>query len=383
MAIRRSCCAIRPSARRRSRLHTPGYIWIVSRDGGAARRLVTGYDLASGPHFSPDGSMIAFTANYDGNADVYVVRRAAANRVGSPIMAATPRWAGLPTVRACSSSRIATATPIPIISTRFRFAATPSRPSFRSRWRSTARYSPDGTHLAYVPSFQWEPFWKGYRGGQTTPIWIANLADSSVVNVPRQDSNDNDPMWVGDTRLLPLRSRRTGNALLVRYAHRRGNARAPALGLRHHLGIGRRGCHRLRAVRHLPSLRHCVAFDPNDPRHDGRRSRAGSAALAEGRRSNSRMRTSRPAACARSSKRTARSSPCRRSTATFATLPTLPGTANRDPAWSPDGRWIAYFSDASGEYTLRLKDQKGLQPPPSYRSRTVAVVLLRADVVAG
>ena len=47
-------------------------------------------------------------------------------------------------------------------------------------------------------------------------------------------------------------------------------------------------------------------------------------------------------------------------------LTQTPGAAERDPAWSPDGRWIAYFSDASGEYTLRLKDQKGRDP-----SRTI------------
>ena len=37
-------------------------------------------------------------------------------------------------------------------------------------------YSPDGTHIAYSPFFQWEPEWKHYRGGQTTPIWIADLS---------------------------------------------------------------------------------------------------------------------------------------------------------------------------------------------------------------
>ena len=59
-------------------------------------------------------------------------------------------------------------------------------------------YSPDGSHLAYVPLFQWQQAWKRYRGGQTKKIWLANLADSSVTPVPRDNSNDFNPMWVGD-----------------------------------------------------------------------------------------------------------------------------------------------------------------------------------------
>ena len=50
-----------------------GQIWIAPRDGGQAHRLVTGSDRLTGPIFSPDGTMVAYTGNYDGNDDVYVV----------------------------------------------------------------------------------------------------------------------------------------------------------------------------------------------------------------------------------------------------------------------------------------------------------------------
>src|SRR6185369_439869 len=50
-----------------------GDIWVVSRDGGEARRLTAGIGSASDPHFSPDGTMIAYDARVDGNLDVYVM----------------------------------------------------------------------------------------------------------------------------------------------------------------------------------------------------------------------------------------------------------------------------------------------------------------------
>ena len=48
-------------------------LWIASRDGGEARHLTSGVGIEALPYFSPDGSMIAFTGEYDGNRDVYVV----------------------------------------------------------------------------------------------------------------------------------------------------------------------------------------------------------------------------------------------------------------------------------------------------------------------
>src|SRR5207248_10471455 len=63
---------------------------------------------------------------------------------------------------------------------------------------SQGAYSPDGARLAYVPG-QLQSAWKRYRGGQTTAVWIAELATSRILaRIPRHNSNDFDPMWVGD-----------------------------------------------------------------------------------------------------------------------------------------------------------------------------------------
>ncbi len=76
-------------------------------------------------------------------------------------------------------------------------------------------FSPDGKRIAYNPVFQWEPDWRGYQGGQTTRIWIARLADSSVTKIPRGNSNDSDPMWLGGH--VYFLSDRNGAATLFDY----------------------------------------------------------------------------------------------------------------------------------------------------------------------
>ncbi len=59
-----------------------GDLWIVPRDGGDARRLTSGLGIETDPLFSPDGTQVAFTGEYDGNEDVYVVPPPAACRSG-------------------------------------------------------------------------------------------------------------------------------------------------------------------------------------------------------------------------------------------------------------------------------------------------------------
>ncbi len=339
-----------------------GYIWIVGRHGGRARRLVTGYDLASGPYFSPSGSLVAFTANYDGNTDVYVV----------PSDGGQPRrltyhggdiavgWTPDGTRVLFRSHRAAYSDPNQLYAIALSGSAMPTQ--LPLSMAEEGSYSPDGSHIAYVPNFQWEPYWKGYRGGQTTPVWIANLADSSVVKVPHPGSNDGDPMWIGDK--VYFVSDRDGPATLFAYDVS------------------------TRAVTRLLSP---AGFDITS-------ASAGAGAIVYAKFDSLHVydvasRTDEPVPVTIGDELeqvrphwqkvgdqilNAGISPTGvraifEAHGQIFSVPTqygdvrnltgVPGTANRDPAWSPNGRWIAYFCDASGEYRLCLKDQKGLQPP--------------------
>ena len=79
---------------------------------------------------------------------------------------------------------------------------------------SSGAFSPDGAHIAYTPKFQWQAAWKRYRGGQTMAIWIARLSDSHVDKIPRNNSNDFNPMWV-DKRIYFLSDRNGPVSLFV------------------------------------------------------------------------------------------------------------------------------------------------------------------------
>ena len=82
-------------------------LWVAGRDGAAVRRLTSHPGVESGPRFSPDGALVAFTGRYEGNTDVYVVPaaggRAAGGSPGTP--ASDTPSASRPTARPCSSPR--------------------------------------------------------------------------------------------------------------------------------------------------------------------------------------------------------------------------------------------------------------------------------------
>ena len=338
-----------------------GDIWIVSRRGGEARRLVTGYHLANLPLFSPDGSQIAFTANYDGNVDVYVV----SSNGGDPRRLTFHPGADVAVGWTPDGKRVLFRSSRASYSDPDQLYTVPASGGFPTElpltMAETGSYSPDGTHLAYVPNFQWEPFWKGYRGGQTTYVLIANLADSSTVAVPRDGSNDNLPMWVGE-RVYFL-SDRDGPITLFAYDTRTRKVEKLIKNDGFDITSASAGPDAIAysqfGVLHL----YDIASGRSEPVHV-----TVAADLAAVRPHWEHVGTAiENAAISPNGVRAVfeahgdiLSVPVEQGD--IRNLTKTPGIEERDPAWSPDGKWIAYFSDASGEYALHIRDQRGLEP---------------------
>ena len=171
-------------------------LWIAGREGGEAKRLTTGVGTETDPRFSPDGTTVAFTGEYDGNVDVYVVsaaggvpRRLTYHPGQDVALGWTPDGKQV-LFRSSRSSHSGFG----------RLFTMPLEGGFPSElplpMGEEASFSADGSRLAYAPLGRAFQVWKRYRGGRTTPVWIATLADSRVEKIPRNNSNDFNPMWV-------------------------------------------------------------------------------------------------------------------------------------------------------------------------------------------
>ncbi|MCU1289731.1 MAG: peptidase, partial [Acidobacteria bacterium] len=339
-----------------------GDLWKVGRDGGDAVRMTSGVGTESSPFFSPDGNWIAFSGEYDGNVDAYVIPSAGGEprrityhpgaetvigwtRDGNSVLFLSSRGTGMPMpemyAMPISGEGLPAELPFPMAG-------------------GGASFSPDGSRIAYMPLAPSFAQWKMYRGGRTTKIWIGNLADSSVEEITRRNSNDFTPMWIGDKiyflsdrsgRNVTLYSFDTKTKKIAQEIENNGldlktasagpdgivyeqfgsiNIYNPSSGKTGKVGINLNG--------DLPQIR---------PRFEKVAQRVQSVALSPtGARAVFEARgeiLSVPA-----EKGNARN------------LTNTPGVAERDPNWSPDGKWIAYFSDESGEYALHLRDQTGM-----------------------
>lgn len=350
-----------------------GDLWIVDRDGGRARRLTTGVGVESDPFFSPDGSQIAFTGEYDGNTDVFVLPSGGGvpRRITyHPAVDEAVGWTRDGGSVLFRSNRESTSGYMRLFTVTLE-PALPEALPLPLAYEGT--FSPDGAHLAYQPITQWQPDWKRYQGGQTGRIWIADLADSSVERVPRENSNDVRPMWLGDT--VYFVSDRAGARTIFAYDTASKEVRQvlqndgldvksasagpdalvyeqfgsiwildPASGEAKHVPIDVESD--FLAVR--PRYVEVSEYIQN-----GAVSPSGVRAVFEARGEILTV-------------------PAEKGDPRNLTQST--GVMERDPAWSPDGKWIAYFSDESGEYALHLADQKGqgevkkidLGTPPSF-----------------
>ena len=222
------------------------------------------------------------------------------------------------------------------------------------------RYSPDGTHLAYVPHPNWQAAWKRYHGGQTTPIWIADLKDSSIVKIPRDNSNDDHPMWVGDT--IYFLSDRNGPVSLFAYDTKTKQV-SEAL---HSDGLDFKTASAGPDAIVIEQFGAIKLFDLNT--HQATNVKIHVAGDLEAVRPH--FAKVEPKRILNFSLSPTGARAVFEAWGEIFTVPTdkgdirditrSPAVADRDPSWSPDGKSIAYFSDESGEYELAIRDQNGL-----------------------
>ena len=335
-----------------------GELWEVPRAGGAAHVLASGMDMLTMPFFSPDGSMIAFTGTYDGNTDVYVVSATGGvpkRLTYYPGPDVAVGWTPDGRSVLFRSHRYSYSDPDQLYTVPISGGFPQELPLPMAEEGSFSR---GGRHLAYVPEFQWEAFWKDYKGGQHTQVWLARLSDSSVIRIPDDNANNFDPMWVGNT--VYFLSDRDGPITLFAYDTHTGavdreinntgfditSASAGPGGIVYsqfgqlHVFDFARGASRAVPVTvagDLPQLR---------PRYENV-----SKQIVRSSISPHGLRTIFEA------HGDLLSVPSKHGS--VFDLTHSPDVMDRDPAYSPDGRSVAYFADHDHEYDLCIRAANG------------------------
>lgn len=343
-----------------------GDLWSVDRNGGHASRLTTGTGIETDPVFSPDGTMIAFTGEYDGNTDVFVIptsggipKRITYHPGTDAAVAWTPDGKNIifRSNRESNSPRYTklfkvsvnggwpTALPLPIA--------------------FSGKFSEDGKYFAYSPGAGGSPFnysnyvaWRNYRGGLASSVWIADMSTLDVVKIPRDRSNDFSPVWVGNqvyflsdrngpvslfhfdpatkavTEVVKndgpdIRSASAGPGGVVYDRFGELFLFDPASGQTHQVNVD--------VSADMPEVRDRISRADRDI-ENAAISPTGVRAVFEAHGDILTV-------------------PAKESSTRDIT--NTPGVMEREPAWSPDGQSIAYFSDESGQYELHISNQTG------------------------
>jgi tricorn protease len=335
-------------------------LWLADADGKNPRRLTSHPGEERNPYFSPDGQHLAFTASYDGNVDVYVIPTSG----GEPTRLT---WhPGQDIVRGFTpDGQVLFSSQREDFSRRHSHFFTvgvnggvPRRLPIPSGDKGAI--SPDGKYLAYTPLGESFRQWKNYRGGTASRIWVLKIDDLSHEEVPKPagGSNDTQPMWIGDT--VYFLSDRDGEFNL--YSYDRRSKKVARLTDHDQFPVASASAGAGRIIYEQAGYLHL--YDPDD-RKSSRLKIGVAADLTETRpRYATGPKHIRELGISPTGKRA-----LLEYRGEIVTVPAkkgdphnltqTPGVHERSPAWSPDGKSIAYFSDAGGEYALVVRPQDG------------------------
>jgi len=335
-------------------------LWKVDRTGGDAIRLTSNMGNESAPHFSPDETMIAFTAQYDGNTDVYVIpaeggtpKRLTWHPGGDFVQGWTPDGAVL--FRSGRKGKPTQTSKFYTVSTKGGLPKAMDIPR-----AAFGEISSDGKHLAYVPITFWDPEWRNYRGGQAMPIWIVDLATKELMRTPQPTKERHlDPVWF-QNQVYYLSERDYASNIWMF---------DPATKAEKQVTF-----HKKFDTKSLDACKDAIVYEQGGYLHlldpvtgitqqlvikvkgDMNFARPRWENVAANKLSNPNVSPNGKRAIF---EHRGEIFTIPKENGTWRNLSNSTGVADRSPIWSPKGDKIAWFSDESGNYQLQITDQHG------------------------
>ncbi len=333
-------------------------LWLVWDTGGVARRITSHEGRETGAKFSPDGTRLAFTANYDGGTDIYVMdvqggvpRRVTYHSASSILLDWCPDGKGL----IFRANRVAPGYSTELYRIDVEGGMATRMPVDRGALASVA---PDRSGMAYNRIGRHARTWKRYEGGLAQDIWVKDFKSGDITKITDWQGSDQFPMW-GQDGIYFASDRANGTLNIYRYdtvskdtraltSYDKYDVKYPSLGenkivFQHGPGLAVLDLKTGKAAAvsiTVPSDRRHVRSELIKARAGGSfgLSPAGERAVVEARGEILNLPADEGDAL---------------------NLTRDSGTREKNAAWSPNGRWIALVSDRSGEEQVYLIDQRG------------------------
>ena len=335
-------------------------LWKTSIDGGTAVRLTSDDGYESNPHFSNDGKMIAFTAQYDGNIDVYVIpseggepKRLTYHPSGDFVQGWTSD--GQVLFRSGRESQ-------PTMTNKF-FTVYTNGGLPKALDIPRAAYgeiSTDGKYLAYTPITGWDAEWRNYRGGQAMPIWVVNMTTKDLIRTSQPTGERHlDPVWLDN--IVYFMSERDYTMNIWSFN--------PSTKEEKQITF-----HKKFDVKSLDASKDKIVYEQGGYLHVYNPSSGDTKQLSIDVKADLNFYRTKWDNVSAFQLNSPNLSPkgkraifehrgeiftVPKENGTWKNITNSPGIADRSPIWSPKGDKIAWFSDKSGEYQLMLADQDG------------------------